>query len=700
MKTRGIFAGCLVMALGARLSMAQLPDVPTGTISVETQVVASGLNSPVEVVPVNDGSGRLFIVEQGGRIKILRNGAVNATPFLDLASQIAAGGEKGLLGFAFHPGFSNPGSPGFGRFYTYTTETPNGAADFTVPMTGSPDSRCVIAEWQVSLANPDIADPASRRDVLRFTHPQSNHNAGKIAFRPSDGYLYIASGDGGAGGDTGDGHTPGIGNGQNITNLLGKILRIDPLAPSQNPPSTDPLSANGRYRVPAGNPFVGAAGLGEIYAYGFRNPYRFSFDPVADLLIVGDVGQNAIEEVDVVERGRNYGWRRKEGSFLYNGGNVTPDPSPDPALINPVLEYDHGDGISVIGGFVYRGSAIPALQGRYVFGDFLKPAIGSGRLFYGDLARRIMEELRLGISPRLLAMNIKGFGVDTAGEIYVVGDASGGSGEVRKLVPIPAVPALLNLSTRARVEADNNGLAIAGFIVTGSVPKTVVVRGLGPSLAVNGQPLAGRLLNPSLTLQDGNGATIEANDDWMTGARAGELAGFGLAPSNTQESAVVATVPPGVFTATLRGVGGTTGVALVELYDVAQGAPANAVNLSTRGRVQAGDDVMIGGVIIGGGTTQRVILRAIGPALTGRGVVGALQDPTLELVNASGARIRFNDDWRSEQEAAIIASGVPPTENVESAIIETLSPGSYTAIVRGAGGTTGVALVEAFRLNP
>ncbi len=700
MRQTGILIGCLIVVLGARIANAQLPDVPLGTISLEVQAVATGLSSPVELVSANDGSGRLFIVEQGGRIKILQNGTVMATPFLDISGQIAAGGEKGLLGLAFHPGFANSSSPGFRRLYTYTTETPSGVADFTVPMSGTPDNRCVIAEWQVSAGDPNRVDTATRRDVLRFTHPQSNHNAGKIAFRPSDGYLYIASGDGGNGGDTGDGHTPGTGNAQDTSNLLGKILRIDPVAPAQNPGSSDPVSANGRYRVPAGNPFVGAAGLDEIYAFGFRNPYRFSFDPVNDRLVVGDVGQGAIEEVDIVEAGGNYGWRRKEGSFLYHNGSVLPDTNPDPALIDPVLEYDHGDGVSVIGGFVYRGSAIPALSGRYVFGDFLKQALGSGRLFHGDFAARTIQELRLGVNPRgVLGLLVKGFGEDVAGEIYVLGDGAG-VGQVLKLVAIPAVPALLNLSTRARIEADNNDLAIVGFILTGSVPKTVVIRGLGPSLAVNGQPVPGRLANPSLALHDENGALVEMNDDWMTAPRAGELSGFGLAPANAQESAIVATLPPGVFTAILRGVGGTAGVGLVELYDVAQGTPSNAVNLSTRGRVQTDDDVMIGGFIIGGSSNQRVLLRAIGPALTGRGVSGALQDPTLELFNSSGVRVRFNDDWRSNQQSEIIASGVPPTENAESAILETLSPGSYTAIVRGAGNTTGVALVEVFRLNP
>ena len=702
MKRWESFVGYFCFALSARIACAQLPDVPTGTISVEVQTIATGLSSPVDLIPVNDGSGRLFIVEQGGRIKILQNGAVNATPFLDISGQIAAGGEKGLLGLAFHPGFADSASPGFRRLYTYTTETPSGVSDFTVPMSGSPDSRCIVAEWQVSSGNPNVVDPASRRDVLRFTHPQSNHNAGKIAFRPSDGYLYIASGDGGAGNDVGDGHTPSLGNGQDTTNVLGKILRIDPLAPAQNPGSADPISANGRYRVPASNPFVGSAGVDEIYAYGFRNPYRFSFDAVTDQFIVGDVGQGSIEEVDLVQIGQNYGWNRKEGSFLFNPatGGVAVDPNPNPAFTNPMLEYDHGDGVSVIGGFVARGSGVPALSGRYVFGDFLDPSSGVGRLFYGDFAAHTIQELRLGINPRALGIRVKAFGVDAAGEIYVMGDPSGGQGQVLKIVPVPAVPALLNLSTRARVEADDGGLAIVGFIVTGSMSKNFVIRGLGPSLMASGQPVPGRLLNPALALFDGNNAPIETNDDWMTGPRAQELAGFGLTPPSAQESAIVATLAPGVYTAILRGVNATTGIGLVELYDVEQGAAANAVNLSTRGRVQTGDSVMIGGVIIGGSTTQRVILRAIGPTLTGRGVAGALQDPTLELVNASGMSIGFNDNWRSTQEAEISATGIPPTNDAESALVQTLSPGNYTAIVRGAGNTAGVALVEVYRLSP
>jgi hypothetical protein len=236
--------------------------------------------------------------------------------------------------------------------------------------------------------------------------------------------------------------------------------------------------------------------------------------------------------------------------------------------------------------------------------------------------------------------------------------------------------------------------------LTGSTSKTVVIRAIGPSLATGGQPLPGRLSNPTLSLHDSSGQEILANDDWMTTPREQELIDFGLAPVDALESALVATLPPGAYTAIMRGLDGATGIGLVELYDVTRDVPANAVNVSTRGRVQTGDDLLIGGLIIGGTQTQRVMFRAIGPSLAARGVTGELLNPTLELVDSSGTSLAFNDNWRSNQATEIIATGLAPENDAESAIVRTLSPGNYTAIVRGAGDTSGVALVEVYRLNP
>ena len=683
------------------ITNAQLPAIGEGHVQVELQSVVTGLSSPLDLVSADDGSGRLFVVEQAGRIRVLANGVIIGT-YLDIRTQVLAGGEQGLLGLAFHPGFSNAASPGYGKLYTYATEPVNGTPDFTVPMSGSPANQIVVAEWQVATPDANTVDPGTKRVVLRINHPQSNHNGGKIAFRPSDGFLYIAIGDGGASNDVGNGHTPNLGNAQDRSNLLGKILRIDPLHPTLTPGSGNLVSANGKYRIPPSNPFVDAAGLDEIYAYGFRNPYRFSFDPVTDQLIVGDVGQNAIEEVDLVLSGRNYGWNGKEGTFLFNpaSGSVSPDPNPNPDFTDPILQYDHDDGISVIGGFVYRGIVIPALAGKYVFGDFLTPGLGSGRLFYSDLASGVVQQLLIGVNPRNLGLRIKGFGTDTFGELYVMLDnASSTAGQIAKIVPITATPALLNLSTRARVESDDNGIAIAGFIIRGSSPKTIVLRARGPSISSNDQPVPGRLPNPTVSLFNAAGSLLDENDNWMTHPRQQELQDAGFAPSDPVEAGFLVTLPPGAYTAMMRGLNGV-GIGLIELFDPAPGEPANAVNLSTRGRVQTGDNVMIAGMIIGGNSNQRVIVRAIGPSLTALGVAGALQNPTLELVNAAGSTIGSNDNWRSDQQAEISASGLAPENDAEAALIRTLAPGAYTAIVRGAGNTIGVGLVEVYRLGP
>jgi glucose/arabinose dehydrogenase len=604
--------------------------------------------------------------------------------------------ERGLLGIAFHPGFSDPTSPGFGKFYTYTSEPVAGAADFTVPNPNTFDHQSVVAEWQVSAGDPDVADPATRREVLRIDEPQFNHNGGKLAFRPGEPYLYISLGDGGNANDVGDGHNNITGNGQDLTNVLGKILRIDPLDPTLTPTSSDPASANGRYRVPADNPFISSGtAVHEIYAYGLRNPFRFSFDATSGRLIVGDVGQNNVEEVDFVEAGKNYGWNRKEGSFLFdpNDGSITPDTSPDPALTEPILEYSHDDGQAVIGGLIDRGTGVPALTGKYVFGDLASPVTGQGRLFYSDFTNGLIQELRIGDTARPFGLFLKGFGKDDTGEVYVLADTnigpSGNGGVVEKIVPITAAPALLNLSTRLNVETGDNVL-IGGFIVTGSDVEDVVLRGIGPSL-----PLAGSLPNPKLELHDSTGALLASNDNWMDSPQKDEIMSLGLAPDNGLESALFAQLSPGSYTAILSDANGGTGIGLVELYATNSSASANPVNISTRGFVETGDNVMIGGFIIGGTDARHLAIRAIGPSLAAAGVSNPLLDPVLELHDSNGALLESNDNWKTNQ-AEVEATGLAPNDDRESVIVTTLSPGSYTAIVLGAGGLTGVALVEVY----
>ncbi len=430
--------------------------IEKGTVSIELEVVASGLTAPVYLTHAGDGTDRLFVVDQPGKIWVIENGQMLNTPFLDVTDRVHMPGffgtldandfdERGLLGLAFHPGFADPQSPGYQKIYTYKSQVNEFPADFTtepLPAGIVFDHQSVIAEWTVDSANPNIIDASTRREIMRIDEPQFNHNAGMLAFGP-DGYLYISLGDGGAADDVGDGHGT-TGNGQNINTVHGSILRIDPLDPMITTDSLDAVSTNSSYRVPANNPFVGVDGVDEIYAYGFRNPWRFSFDPFTGDLIVGDVGQNAIEEIDVVWVGGNYGWNLKEGTYRFDSatGTVNDDLIGLPLdLIDPVAEYDHDDGITVIGGFVYRGSAIPELWGKYVFGDFSSGFfVADGRLLYADLGTGLIQEFTIGVDDRNLGLYVKAFGQDAAGELYLLAGTNlgpfGTGGMVLKIVEL------------------------------------------------------------------------------------------------------------------------------------------------------------------------------------------------------------------------------------------------------------------------
>jgi glucose/arabinose dehydrogenase len=311
---------------------------------------------------------RLFVVEQRGTIQVFTNDAATATKtiFLDLRGVVEAGGEKGLLGLAFDPGYA---ANGF--FYVY----------YSAPGGGG-DHRSIVARYEVS-GDPDVADAGSETILLEFDQPFGNHNGGCLGFGP-DGNLYIASGDGGSGGDPQN-------NGQSLTTVLGKILRI-----------------TGTGAIPADNPFVGQGGgvREEIWAYGLRNPWRFSFDRANGDLWCGDVGQNQIEEIDLIVEGGNYGWRLFEGNSTYsNPGNVNINTTE-----RPVTTYTHMLGASVTGGYVYRGAAIPGLVGSYVYGDF-----GSGRLWALVWnGTSVVSNVEIAGVPAPAS-----FGEDFAGELYI-----------------------------------------------------------------------------------------------------------------------------------------------------------------------------------------------------------------------------------------------------------------------------------------
>jgi len=440
---------------GAALAPAAAAAADDPVLALEP--VASGLQRPVLATHASDA--RLFVVEQVGRIRILDGGTLRSTPFLDVSARISFGGERGLLGLAFHPAYA-----GNGRFFIFYTQ---------------PDGDLQVSEFRRSSGDPSRADPASERPILRIEHSlNTNHNGGMLAFGP-DGYLYIATGDGGGGGDP-------LKSGQDINSRLGKLLRIDVDTPSPSIP----------YEVPAGNPFVGKPGDDLIWSYGLRNPWRFSFDRSNGDLWIGDVGQGLWEEIDRARtadgrgRGLNYGWNILEGDHCY--GATTCDRT---GKTPPLAEYPHGSGnCSVTGGYVYRGTASPLLNGRYLFGDYCSGRIWSLAAGGGSPQAEVL----------LLdsALQITSFGEDATGEVYVTGV----DGTVSRLVET-------RVSRRSGADRYATAAAVAATYPA-SVPVAYVATGENYPDAIAGGPAAAR---------DG-GPLLLVRRDSIPAATAGQLA--------------------------------------------------------------------------------------------------------------------------------------------------------------------------------
>jgi glucose/arabinose dehydrogenase len=343
--------------------------------------ITAGLSSPVSLTQPPD-DGRIFVVEQGGRIRVVRNGILQATPFLDISTRVLCCGERGLLSVAFHPQYATNHF-----FYVYFTTQTNGD---------------IRIERFTTTSNPDVADPATSKPIISAPHSTfANHNGGLLAFGP-DGMLYAGLGDGGSGGDP-------LGSGQNFNSLLGSILRLD-------------VDHGDPYAIPADNPFVGQANhRGEIWAKGLRNPWRYAFDAATSLLYIADVGQNLREEVDVVAANRaglNYGWNVWEGLSCYNTATCSPT-----GFEPPILDYGHNPACSITGGYVYRGSAIPAIRGHYFYSDYCAGFLRSFR--YENGAAVDQKDWGLASSA------VESFGVDFGGELYVISGST-----ILKIAPV------------------------------------------------------------------------------------------------------------------------------------------------------------------------------------------------------------------------------------------------------------------------
>ena len=387
----GLTAAVLLAGLVPAVTAAPAPSIETAAsavvpaapsaAAVKLTVVATGLSNPVLVTSPNDGTHRLFIVQQTGSIRIVQNGVLQPGTFINLASSVSKGGEQGLLGLAFHPSFKTNR-----KFYINFTDV-HGAT--------------VVREYKASPTNPNRVQKGSGRTIIRIAQPYSNHNGGNLAFGP-DGYLYIGMGDGGSGGDPGN-------RAQNINSLLGKMLRLN----------INGTSGSKAYRIPSTNPYVGKAGLDEIWQRGLRNPWRFSFDKVTGSLWIGDVGQNRYEEVDRAVktstgdgRGYNWGWHVMEGFHCYapSSGCSTSGKR------LPLLEYSHSTNgrCAITGGYVYRGTAIPSLAGWYVYGDYCS---GEVLAVSSTASSRPAPVTLFGTGSGRL---VSSFGQDWAGELYVV----------------------------------------------------------------------------------------------------------------------------------------------------------------------------------------------------------------------------------------------------------------------------------------
>jgi glucose/arabinose dehydrogenase len=501
-------------------------------------------------------------------------------------------------------------------------------------------------------ANGDVAVSGSETILVELDNlsTATNHNGGAIHFGP-DGKLYA-----------GVGENANSANAQTLSNRLGKILRF-----------------NSDGTIPSDNPFFDTAtGANRaIWALGLRNPYTFGFQPGTGRLFINDVGQSTWEEIDDGIAGSNYGWPNCEGACS------------QPNFRDPLFQYGHGSsattGCAIVGAGFYN-PLVNQFPGSYL-----------GKYFFADLCSgwiRVFDPGSGAASPFATGISTPvDLQVGPDGCLYYL--AQGNGGQVFRVSAIASQP--LNISVRSRVGTGND-VMISGFINTATAAKRVILRALGPSLQQANVPDA--LADPFLDLHASDGSVISANNNWKDSQQP-EITNTGLAPSNDLESAIVITLQPGTYTAVIKGQNNTSGVGLLEVYDLDTDVGSRLGNVSGRASVQTGANVLIAGFIVGNNIgAAKVVVRALGPSLAQAGVAGPLADPTLELRDNNGTLVIGNDNWQdnASQAAQITASGLAPGNAQEAALATSLLPGTYTAIVAGRNGGTGIGLVEVYNI--
>lgn len=658
--------------------VAQISDpipgnVPFGTMRIEltefAQIPASsgGGTGHARINHLKpDGNGRLFVNDLRGRMYLVSEG--NADVYLDLEAEVgnafrdSPGLGTGFTSFAFHPEFATNGV-----FYTAHAES-GGTATADFPISGSTDLQGVITEWTAT--TPTAATwSGTRRELLRVDLVGTIHGTQEISFNTaasssSDDYgmLYIC---------IGDAQSPNRGRSElthRLDGVLGSILRIDPMGTN---------SVNGNYGIPVDNPWASDGDpntFGEIYAYGFRNPHRISWDADDEtIMFAGEIGERNVEEINLIEAGNDYGWSEREGTFVINGDwennpsagdndEVFELPANDDTLgfTYPIAQWDHDEGIAAIGGYVYRGSSHPDIVGQYIFADLAD----GGKLYHLD-AGSVVQNTQMSFERIRLVFN--GNTYDRMSQVTVSGtgnrdsDLRFGYDENNELYIIS--------------KYDGKVYSISGAVV-GSIPKAV-----GENAG-----------STTITLADGSVIDAEVGDTVFDGENA-------LGTIVSIDGSVI----------TLEGplaevlAAGTT----LSFDNLSTGADVQFVNIATRGLVgaNAGDE-LIGGFVLLGENPQEVLIRGLGPDLTERGVAGALVDPVIEVRNLAGVVVATGDDWGDEANAADIAAAIAELSSdpasaladgsADAAILVTLEPNDvYTVVVSGKGGS-GVALVEVF----